>query len=93
MARDTQKYAYFYVGIPRDSETLQKLLQDVEETGETVPRLLAVRIADFYRQTFTVVSTRTVQPPALNITEDPEEETTQLDLAAINANAALDEWG
>ncbi len=91
MARDTKRYAYFTIGIPRDSETFQKLLQDVQETGmqDMIARLLVVRIADFYLQTNTAIPTRTTQP---NPVEAPPE-TTNEDMAALNAQAALDEWG
>ncbi len=93
MSRDTERYAYFTVGIPRDSETYQKLLQDAQETGkqDAIASLLTVRIADFYKLTTTTLTTRAVPSPEQ--VEEPEEETTHLDLAAINANAALDEWG
>jgi len=49
MARDRAKNAYFTVGIPLDSETLGALRADSEETGVSLPQLLAVRIADWYR--------------------------------------------
>ncbi len=90
MARDTERYAYFTIGIPRDSETLEKLLQDAKDTGmlDTIAKLLAVRITDFYKQTNTTIVTRAPQAQKV---EEPE--TTQLDIAAQNANAALDEWG
>ncbi len=49
MARDRSKNAYFTVSLPRDSETLCALRSDAEETGVSIPQLLAVRIADWYR--------------------------------------------
>jgi hypothetical protein len=88
MARDTERYVYLYVGIPRDSETYQKLLDDVEETGVAAPKLLAVRIADFYRQ-----MTTTIARPASSQTKDLPEEGMDEDVALMNANAVLDEWG
>ncbi len=88
MARDTERYVYLTVGIPRDSETLQKFLQDAKECGmlRELPKLLFTRMVDFYRQTNT---TRAMQPDSV---EAPLEVMNE-DLAAINANAALDEWG
>jgi len=89
MARDTERYAYFTIGIPRDSETLEKLLHDAKECGmqDAIARLLVVRLTDFYKQTSTTIPTRA---PQVQKVEEPE--TTQLDIAAQNANAALDEW-
>ncbi len=88
MARDTGKYVYFTVGILRDSETLQKLLQDARESSmpNEIAKVLGLRIADFYRQTNTI---RAMQP---NSVEAPLEMMNE-DIAAQNANAALDEWG
>lgn len=51
MARDRAKNAYYTVGIPLDSEALRRLRADSEETGVSIPQLLAVRIADWYRFT------------------------------------------
>lgn len=91
MARDTDRYVYLYVGIPRDSETYQKLLADADETGLSVPKVLAVRIADFYRQLLTSASA--VKPTLPHRKrEEPEGEMDE-DLATLNANAVLDEWG
>ena len=87
MARDTERNVYIYVGIPRDSETYQELLRDLKETGLTPPKLLAVRIADFYRRTNTTI-TRQVQSQKSEAPEEINE-----DVAALNASAALDEWG
>jgi len=90
-SRDTKRYAYFTMGIPRGSETLEKLRHDAEEMGmqDAIARLLAVRIADFYRQTNTAIPTRTI--PSQPIEAPPE--TINEDMAALNAQAALDEWG
>src|SRR5947209_2983016 len=49
MAPDRAKNAYYTVGIPLDSDTLRRLRADSEETGVSMPQLLAVRIADWYR--------------------------------------------
>jgi len=49
MPRDREKNAYFTVGIPLDSETYRSLKTDSEETGVSIPQLLAVRIADWYK--------------------------------------------
>jgi len=49
MARDRAKNAYYTVSLPLDSDTLCALRVDSEETGVSIPQLLAVRIADWYR--------------------------------------------
>jgi hypothetical protein len=49
MPRDREKNAYYTVGIPLDSETYRSLKTDSEETGVSIPQLLAVRIADWYK--------------------------------------------
>ena len=49
MARDRSKNAYFTIGLPLDSDTLHTLREDSEETGVSIPQLLAVRIADWYQ--------------------------------------------
>ncbi len=49
MARDRVKNVYYTVGIPLDSDTLRALKADSAETGVSIPQLLAVRIADWYR--------------------------------------------
>jgi len=49
MARDRTRNAYFTVGIPFDSETYQALKADAKEAGISIPQLLAVRIADWYK--------------------------------------------
>jgi hypothetical protein len=48
MARDRSKNAYYTAGIPRNSETLRKLQQDSEQTGVSIPQLIAVRTKDWY---------------------------------------------
>ena len=94
MARDTERYVYLTIGIPRDSETLQQFLHDAKECGmqRELPKLLMVRIADFYKQTATTLPTRSAPSSVIKATEAPEE-TMNEDIAALNANAALDEWG
>jgi hypothetical protein len=49
MARDRTRNAYFTVGIPLDSETYQAIKADAMEAGISIPQLLAVRIADWYK--------------------------------------------
>src|SRR5436305_4581595 len=49
MPRDREKDAYFTVGIPLGSEVYRSLKADAQETGVSIPQLLAVRLADWYR--------------------------------------------
>jgi hypothetical protein len=65
MARDRAKNAYYTVGIPLDSEALHRLRADSEETGVSIPQLLAVRIADWYRFTVEMKSALPVHPGAV----------------------------
>ena len=65
MARDRAKNAYYTVGIPLDSDTLRRLRADSEETGVSVPQLLAVRIADWYRFTLEMKSALPLHPGAV----------------------------
>jgi hypothetical protein len=49
MPRDREKSAYFTIGIPLESEVYRALKADAQETGISIPQLLAVRLADWYR--------------------------------------------
>ncbi len=62
MARDRAKNAYYTVGIPLDSDTLRRLRADSEETGVSIPQLLAVRVADWYRFVVEMKSASPVHP-------------------------------
>jgi len=90
MARDHKKYAYFYVAIPRDTVTYEKVMNDAKEAGmeNETAKMLATRIRDWYN-----LDTRSVAGAAA-VTQSPLalEPKTMPDNSAANASAALDEW-
>jgi hypothetical protein len=49
MPRDRNKKVYVTIGIQRDSATYAALLADCHETGLSLARLIATRLADWYR--------------------------------------------
>ena len=90
MARDTKRNAYYYVGIPRSSQTYQKLLQEAQETGISIPQLIGLRVSDWYKGNGAHVE-RSSTPAQTEVKDEIVEETYE-EVAASNANAALDEW-
>lgn len=91
MARNTDQNAYWYVGIPRKSATYQRLAQDASEKGVSIPKLIAMRIDDFYKY-----GPHSVNLPAVEAPSEPpvvaEEQTTELCQEELNALAALENW-
>jgi hypothetical protein len=85
MARDPERYAYFTVALPRTSQTLQKLLAEAEEAGINPARLIALRVSDWYKGRARSI---TEVPP----TNGNRDVACVEDIAAQNADAALDEW-
>lgn len=90
MARNTDQNAYWYVGIPRESATYQRLAQDAREKGVSIPKLIAMRIDDFYKYGVHSVNV----PPAVELPPVPlpEEQKSDLNQEELNALAALDNW-
>ena len=87
MARDNDRYVYYTIGIPKDDpELLNALNADAKKRGMTleVPKLIVVRLADFYEGVGRPVS---VERP-----EIPEEKQSE-ENADENAVAALEGWG
>jgi hypothetical protein len=92
MARDTENKAFYSVGIPKDSQTYQKLLQDARESGISVAKLIALRVADWYKMGGQVmVMPQMVSPSGEPVIEEPEPEE-DFSQADLNADAALDAW-
>jgi hypothetical protein len=85
MARDPERYAYFMVALPRTSQTLQKLLAEAQEAGINPARLIALRVSDWYQGS--ARSTREASPM-----NDGRSAILAEDIAAQNADAALDAW-
>lgn len=94
MARNTENKAFFYVGIPRDSQTYQALSQESRESGISIAKLLLLRAGDYYKTRGQVV----VMPQAGSTQQGNTDEVIQIDedeftQADLNADAALDTWG
>lgn len=105
MARNTDKNAYWYVGIPKHSLTYQRLVADANDKGVSVPTLIAMRIDDFYK--YGIASMQGVpasmegEPDLLHIVSpvsdnDEEEQSAgeaMQEQEEANALAALEAWG
>lgn len=98
MPRDNERYAYYMVGIPRESALHQKILHDARERGmlDAVARLLVVRLGDWYDQGGTVKASIEVPVESEPVITAPAAPTAgeeiDLEMAAQNASAALDAW-
>lgn len=93
MARDTKKYAYYTIGILRDSETHRALLRDAEEHNtKQVPTIIGIRVSEYYRlraQGIPIVP----QTSSPEITKEVEKDLDCDHTAAIgNAKASLGAW-
>lgn len=50
MARNNKKYAYYTIGILRESPTHRAILKDAEEHNtKQIPTLLGIRVSEIYR--------------------------------------------
>lgn len=90
MARDTRKYAYFTVGILKDSETYKLLMRDANNSSKPseVAAVLATRIGDYYG------GIRQVHEP-LNVPVQPKVRTVEAPSEEERNKAAMDlasEW-
>jgi RNA polymerase-interacting CarD/CdnL/TRCF family regulator len=48
--RNTEDFEYFYVGIPKNSQTVARLKKDMQETGiRYITQMIATRVADYYK--------------------------------------------
>jgi hypothetical protein len=95
MARNTDKNAYWYVGIPRHSPTYQRLLADAKDKGVSVPTLIAMRIDDIYKGIAGVASEESLSEMTASeeVEEVPPSAETKSDQEEANALAALEAWG
>ena len=86
--RDTKKYAYYTVGIPRGSDLHNALLADAQELGNRyVPLMIRLWLKDHFQSKYGDVPTISPQQdPASIIAEE------QLSIDLSNAELALDEW-
>ena len=86
MARNTDQNAYWYVGIPRDTITYRQLVQDSKDKGVSIPKLIAMRIDDFYKYGVHSVNAPMELPPIPLDTEQKSD----LSQEELNALAFLD---
>lgn len=85
MARNTDQNAYWYVGMPRTSTAYQRLTQDAKEKGVSVPKLIAMRIDDFYKYGVHSVSSPVVEePPVQPAMVEQEQELCQEEINALS---------
>lgn len=82
-ASDKENHVYYNVGIPFNSHVYQKLLRDAQETGMDIPKLLVLRLGDYYHKRRTPVSKPVSTTPVM-----PYIATR----ARVNAMAALKYW-
>ncbi|MGH2478030.1 MAG: hypothetical protein ACRDHW_00015 [Ktedonobacteraceae bacterium] len=95
MARDPDRNAYHTVGLPKDSVAYQRLLQDAAESNISIPSLIALRVADWYRLTASGTLTLASQGPVTSVPgaeRERDEQATQQTQAQANAEAAAAAW-
>jgi hypothetical protein len=90
MARNTEKNAPFVITIPRDSQMYRELMRDSQETGISIPKLVVLRCADWYRRGSQGVVTPVGGMQGTSQPDNEEDENTSQMVA--NADAALDAW-
>ena len=49
MPRNTKKFEYVTVGIPRNSPVLRHLKAEASQSGTPLSKLIPVKLADYYR--------------------------------------------
>lgn len=94
MARDKEEYAYYLVGIHRNSSTHQALLADAKGKGvKQLPVLIGIRLGDYYemmqRGQHAIISNQ--QPPQSS-QEEEKPDNGYSPAAQQNATQALDMW-
>ncbi len=92
MARDTDRNAYHTVGMPKDSVAYQRLVQEAAESNISLPSLIALRVADWYRLTASGAFALAAQGPKLANQETTEAREDQENQARTNAEAAAAAW-
>jgi hypothetical protein len=95
MARDPDRNAYYTIGLPKNSAAYQRLLQDAAESNITIPSLIALRVADWYRLTASGALAQTSAGSATGAPEtesERDEHVSQQTQAKANAEAAADAW-
>ena len=96
MARDTEKFEYYTVSVPKHSRVLTLLKQDAEDTGKEIGSLLSMRIADYYLQRNGMIFQTSAAPVVSQPVEAQESTPTPQEAAMSNgkkrAAKSLKEW-
>jgi hypothetical protein len=92
MARDTDRNAYHTVGMPKDSAAYQRLVQEATESNVSIPSLIALRVADWYRLTASGTVALAAQRTTATTEEIAETHREQEIQARTNAEAAAEAW-
>ena len=95
MARDTGHNAYHTVGFPKDSATYQRLVQEATESNLSIPSLVALRVADWYRLSASNALSLTPHSsgvPGQAVATACEEQAEVTSQARVNAEAAARAW-
>lgn len=91
MPRNREKNAYFTVGIPLESEVYRALKAEAQETGVSIPQLLAVRLADWYKFSTSAGLQTLTSPETTQITQ--QQIPSSLNDLQVRASAAAAAWG
>lgn len=95
MARDTDRNAYHTVGIPKDSVAYQRLVQEAAESNISIPSLIALRVADWYRLTASgalALAAQGANMPGQGSNTNPAGPDSSGAQARANAEAAAEAW-
>ena len=74
MARDTQKYRYFTVAVPRDSLVLERIAAEARESGVPEAAIILVRLLDYYRAGGSAKPSTEVTLTGLSVIQAPTQE-------------------
>jgi hypothetical protein len=92
MARDTGRNTYHTVGFPKDSATYQRLVQEAMESNLSIPSLIALRVADWYRLSVSGTLPHSSSVPDQAVAIAREEQAKDTSQARANAEAAARAW-
>ncbi len=87
MPRDSSRNLYITFGLPRDSDTLRRLLEEATETGVALSQVVVMRLADYYRQRTSAPASADTSPPRASPVT-PFTDTHDLQARAAQAAAA-----
>lgn len=90
MPRSQERFKYYRIGIPLDTDLLAKIAQDAKESGMTteVAKLLVVRLADYYQGKTALGAS----PSTEEVPHQREEGDDDMERKRKNAFASADDW-